>query len=415
MAERVEPKDVRLHGFTRRSLVEDALAWLDEFTRPLGVETIAVPDGHRRVLAGQLTAVRDLPPCDCAAMDGYALRGVETVGASAYNPLLFQIRGVALPGRSYPESVAAGTAVRISTGAALPDGADAVLPVEYAVLDHERIEVNTAIAPGDLINRHGCDFARADPVFPAGRLLLSHDLGLLTALGEERIEVIRRPRVRLLVTGTEWAMPGLASASIPLHESDSLMLRQLIERDGGVLESCESVSDDPGLIQEKLLAPGADVILVTGGSGVGGEDGAPLVIRERGELAFHGLALRPAGSAGLGRVHGSVPVLLLPGNPVACQCAYEFFGGRAIRRLGGRGSDWPHPQRRVVVAQKIVSGIGTVDYYRVRLDAQGVVPIAAGSAALWSSLTQADGFVIVPGSCEGYPPGAEVTVYCFDT
>lgn len=413
MTDRVQPEDVRLRGFSRRALVEDALAWLDAHTERLETETVALSAGHGRVSAAAVMAPGDLPPCDCAAVDGYALRGVETAGASAYNPLPFRVQGEALPGRPFATAATPGAAVRISTGAPLPAGADAVLAAEYAVSDLTHIEVTTAIAPGDHINRRGSDFRQGDPVLPVGRRLRPHDVGLLAALGCARIAVVRRPRVRLVITGTEWTAPGQASPVIPLYEANSLMLRGLIERDGGFLESCQTVPDEPAAIQETLLAVGADIVLVSGGSGSGRKDAVPNVVREHGELAFHGLALRPAGSTGLGRARG-MPVVLLPGNPVACLCAYECFAGRAIRRLGGRAGDWPHPRRQVRVARKIVSGIGMVDYYRVRLSDQGVVPLTAGSAALWSSVTRADGFVIVPGSSEGYPPGAEVTVYCFD-
>jgi len=155
------------------------------------------------------------------------------------------------------------------------------------------------------------------------------------------------------------------------------------------------------------------VILVSGGSSVGSEDHAPPLIAQVGELAIHGVAMRPSSPAGIGRI-GDALVFLLPGNPVSCLCAYDFFAGRAIRLRGGRSADWPHRTLRAVVARKVVSAIGRVDYCRIRLVDEKVEPIALSGASILSSTTRADGFVIVPSESEGYGPGTEVTVYLYD-
>src|SRR5262249_21749070 len=166
-------------------------------------------------------------------------------------------------------------------------------------------------------------------------------------------------------------------------------------------------------IREALVGPGADVILVSGGSSVGSEDHAPRLVAEVGELAIHGVAMRPSSPAGVGRI-GAALVFLLPGNPVSCLCAYDFFAGRAIRSMGGLPTDWPHRRRQVKVARKIVSAIGRVDYCRIRLVDGEAEPIALSGASILSSTTRADGFAIVPAESEGYAPGSEITVYLYD-
>src|SRR5262249_53994476 len=166
-------------------------------------------------------------------------------------------------------------------------------------------------------------------------------------------------------------------------------------------------------IREALVGPGADVILVSGGSSVGSEDHAPRLVAEVGELAIHGVAMRPSSPAGVGRI-GSTLVFLLPGNPVSCLCAYDFFAGRALRRFGGRSPDWPYVSRNCEVGRKIVSAIGRVDYTRAQLVAGKVEPIASSGASILSSTTRADGFVVVPAELEGYAPGANVTIYLYD-
>jgi molybdopterin molybdotransferase len=152
---------------------------------------------------------------------------------------------------------------------------------------------------------------------------------------------------------------------------------------------------------------------VSGGSSVGSEDHAPTLVAQTGELAIHGVAMRPSSPAGIGRV-GEALVFLLPGNPVSCLCAYDFFAGRAIRLCGGRPAEWPHRRRQGIVARKIVSAIGRVDYCRVRLTGEGVEPLALSGASILSSTTRADGFVIVPSESEGYGAGSEVTVYLYE-
>ena len=146
---------------------------------------------------------------------------------------------------------------------------------------------------------------------------------------------------------------------------------------------------------------------------MGVEDYAPRLLEEAGELAIHGVAMRPSSPAGVGRI-GDTLVFLLPGNPVSCLCAYDFFAGRAVRIFGGRTAGWPHRQINAVVARKIASDVGRVDYCRVRLVDGEVEPIALSGASILSSTTRADGFVIVPAASEGYGAGTLVDVYLYD-
>jgi molybdopterin molybdotransferase len=146
---------------------------------------------------------------------------------------------------------------------------------------------------------------------------------------------------------------------------------------------------------------------------VGQEDHAPVLLAEHGELAIHGIAMRPSSPAGMGRL-GKRLVFLLPGNPVSCLCAYDFFAGRAIRALGGLPRQWPYRSYRAPLRRKLVSVVGRVDYARVRLSDDQVEPLAISGASVLSSTTRADGFVVVPESREGYPAGAEVEVWLYD-
>lgn len=406
-------RDVRMRGFSQRAEVGAAWQWVDQHATRLGAEAVSIDQAAGRVLAGDVVATIDVPAFDRAAMDGYAVRGEETIGASEYNPLAFSVIGQALPGRPLVATVRSGQAARIMTGAPLPEGADAVVPAEYARETPEGMETSMAFGPGKHVGRRGEDLAQGAPVLAAGRRLRPQDLGVIASLGLAEIEVICRPKVRIVVTGSEVVAPGKAKGAYDIYDANSAMLHGLVARDGGELQAHLRTGDDAARVREAITADGADIVLISGGSSVGSEDHAPRLLAEAGELAIHGIAMRPSSPSGCGRI-GDALVFLLPGNPVSCLCAYDFFAGRAIRLLGGRPARWPYPLLTAVVGRKIVSAIGRVDYVRVRLRDGQVEPLALSGASVLSSTIRADGFVVVPAESEGCAPGSNVDVYLYD-
>jgi molybdopterin molybdotransferase len=237
-------------------------------------------------------------------------------------------------------------------------------------------------------------------------------LGLLSSIGIGQVRVVRRPRVRLIVTGNEILPAGSSPHGHCIADANGPMLRALAERDGATVIFPSLVSDDRQAILQ-ALHDDADIIVVSGGSSVGAEDIAPDLLREHGELMVHGVAMRPSSPTGFGRL-GHRLVFLLPGNPVSCLCGYDFFAGRAIRALGGRPREWPYSAIDVILVRKITSPIGRLDYVRVKIVDGRAEPLATGSASVLSSTTRADGFVIVPADSEGFPEGADVHVWLYD-
>jgi len=409
------PDDPRMRGFRARTAVADVLALIDGRVGPLGTETVGLTGAAGRVLAADVAADAPVPGFDRAAMDGYAVRGEETFGASAYSPAVFLLTGSARPGRAFAARVNPGEAVEITTGSPLPEGADAVVRVESTASDGRTVSVVEPTPPGRHVGRRGEDVTAGTVVLRAGRVLRPQDLGVLSALGRGAVGVLSRPRVALVVTGDELLPPGSPVVGCRIADSNSVMLAALVARDGGTAHAVGPVADDRRLVREAVAAAaaGSDAVLVSGGSSTGPEDHAPGIVGELGELAVHGVALRPASPAGLGFI-GRVPVLLLPGNPVSCLCAYDFFGGRVVRRLGGRPPAWPYRRSVLPMARKVTSIVGRLDYARVRVEGGRVEPLAISGASVLSSTTRADGFVVVPADLEGYPEGAEVTVYLYD-
>ncbi len=403
-----------MRGFRDRAEVADVLRLLDERLRPLGAEPVAVPLAAGRVLAEEVVAEVAVPGFDRAAMDGYAVRGEDTFGAGPYNPLELRVVGEALPGRPFAGRVAAGEAVRIMTGAPLPEGADAVAPAEVAQEAAGTVRITEPISPARHVGRRGEDVEPGRTVLPAGRMLRPQDLGLLASIGVAAVQVVCRPRAAILITGDELLPAGARPEGYRIVDSNSVMLAALVRRDGGDPLVAPLLPDRREAVRTAIQSSDADVLLVSGGSSVGQEDHAPAVLAELGELAIHGVALRPASPAGVGFLGGR-PVFLLPGNPVSCLCAYDLFAGRALRRLGGRSLDLPYRPVVLPLAGKISSAVGRVDYVRVRLREGRAEPLAVSGASMLSTTTAADGFVLVPRDSEGHPPGDVVTVYLYDS
>jgi molybdopterin molybdotransferase len=409
-----------MRGFRERTSVGAALAVLERRVAALDAETVALAAAAGRVAAEDVTARASVPHFVRSAMDGYALAGESTFGATPYAPVLLPLLGDALPGRPFAGVVSRGAAVRITTGAPLPEGADAVLMAELAdESDHAGAPVLRArepVAPGKHVGVVGEDVRAGAVVVTRGRRLRPQDLGVLASVGVPELSVVRRPRVRVVITGDELLAPGSMPSGPFIVDANSLMLEALARRDGAASVTVVRVTDRRELVRDAIAAATEEVVLISGGSSVGPEDHAPLVLAEIGEVAVHGVAMRPSSPAGFGFFGAQRAQLafLLPGNPVSCLCAYEFFAGPSIRALGGLSRAWPHARKRCRVAAKIVSELGRTDYVRVKVDGDEVTPIMTSGASILSSTTRADGVVIVAEGDEGHGEGALVDVLLYD-
>ncbi len=410
--------DIRMRGFKERMPVSRFVALIREripaHSWPAeNTELVALDAAASRVLAESVVSQVDVPAFPRSAMDGYALRSEETFGAGPYNPLEFEIIGEVTPGRTFPGVVGPQQAVRIMTGAPLPAGADAVLMAESAQEQRGVMRATEAVTPKKNVGRIGEDIQAGTEVFGPGRRLRAQDLGVLASIGVGRVRVRRQPRVTLLITGNELLKPGEMPHGAMIVDSNSVMLKALIERDGGQVAEIRHLQDDREVIRQSLREAPGELLVTTGGTSVGVEDHAPTLIQEEGELLVHGVAMRPSAPTGFGWV-AQRPVFLLPGNPVSCLAGYDFFVGLAVRRLAGWREEWPYRRERIRLRDKISSQIGRVDYARIKLqDGLGVL-LATSGASMLSSTTKADGFVVVEQDSEGFAAGAEVDLWMYD-
>jgi molybdopterin molybdotransferase len=297
------------------------------------------------------------------------------------------------------------------TGAPLPAGADAVLPVEHTQSQNQTLLAMGEVSAGKHVGSIGEDVRSGDVVLQAGRLLRPQDLGVLSSIGCGRVSVVRQPRVRILITGNELLPAGTKPRGYQIADANGPMLEALATRDGAVAIMPGLIADDRQSLLAAMNEP-ADILLISGGSSVGQEDHAPRLLAEQGTLAIHGVAMRPSSPAGMGQFQNRL-VFLLPGNPVSCLCAYDFFAGRAIRALSGRSHDWPYRRTNAKLSRKLVSTVGRVDYARVRLTGHEAEPLAISGASVLTSTTEADGFVVIPADSEGYASQSDVDVWLY--
>jgi len=392
--------------FKERTSVDEALRLFLENISPLRhAEEVPLEACTGRVLAETVVSGRDVPHYRRAAMDGYAVRASDTTGASSVNPVPLQLS----------DSIEEGTSMWVHTGAALPEGADAVVMVEDTVTAGNMVEIRAQVHPGRNVGQVGEDIKREDLVFEEGHLLRPCDAAVLASLGLDRIKVFRKPVVAVIPTGDELVSRKKAGEVPPpgmVLETNGLMAALYVEKWGGISRYAGIVPDHPESIKEAIEANlDADMILISGGTSVGKRDHAPEVVEYRGKLLVHGVGVSPGKPVALG-VIDKTPVACLPGYPVAGLVALYFFVRHGIRKLSSM-PEVPEFVLRKRLAAKISSKIGYVNFIRVVFEGDMIRPLT-GKAGVLSSVAKADGYVLVPENVEGYEEGQEVNVFLIE-
>jgi molybdenum cofactor synthesis domain-containing protein len=345
-------------------------------------------------------------------MDGYAVVAEDTRGATRDRPVRLRIVDRVFTGGMPVRTIATGTCAEIATGAPLPDGADAVVMVEEtARVDGEHVAIAAEATPKQNIGRKGADISPGDLVVRRGDLLNPSRLGAVAAIGCATVDVFAKPRVAILSTGNEVIEPGAPLDGGQIYDVNRFTLAAVVEAHGGVAERHAPARDTIEALQTSLDdCAGADVIIFSGGSSVGDRDLLVDLIARRGEMVFHGIAVKPGKPTMFARV-GGTPFFGMPGNPTSCLSnAYillvQFL--RATARL-------PLYAPRTVSAtlgRRIVSQAGRHQFYTVRLAGATAFPAFKGSGDI-TSLSQADGYIEIPASESTVEEGAPVEVTLF--
>ncbi|MCL6621907.1 MAG: molybdopterin molybdotransferase MoeA [Syntrophobacterales bacterium] len=406
--------------FFRLKTRDEVLALYVRFA-PTAAETVPLAEAWGRVLARDLAAPESLPAFPRAGMDGYAVRAQDTFGASPGLPQYLELVGEVAMGEAPTLEVGPGQAARLPTGGMLPAGADAVLMVEYAAeLPDGTVEVRRPVAPGENVVQPGEDVRAGEVLLAAGRRLRPQDLGLLAALGVTEVPVHRRPRVAVLSSGNEIVPLEAHPRPGQVRDANAYLTLAQVEEAGGVATYSGIVPDDAAALRTALGAalPGADLVILSGGSSVGARDlslGAIAALPEA-EVLVHGVAIRPGKPTILAVVEGK-PLLGLPGHPASAAIVMQVLGRPLVARLGGVRES-PSKGGRVLarLSRNLAGATGREDFVRVRLRPEGDTLWAdplLGASALLSPLVKSDGLVTIPLGQEGIFQGELVEVELF--
>ena len=373
---------------------------------------LSLADG--RVVATTVTAPNPVPNYRRAAMDGYAVQAGDTVGASSRSP-------VVLDALDRSSDCRPNGAVPVHTGSEVPDGADAVVKIEQVEEVGDEIEVFASLAEGRNVGPVGEDVTEGQSLYAPGHRLRPSDLGLLKSVGRDEIEVYQQPTVGVVPTGEELVEADPEPGEI--IETNGLTVSQLVDRWGGVATYRNTVTDDESALRAAIQRDlTKDVIVTTGGSSVGERDLLPEVVDDLGEVVVHGVAIKPGYPVALGVVE-ETPVLMLPGNPVACIVTAQQFLRPALKRAGHMPIE-AVPTRSATLERKLPSEPGSQTFARVETsEGDGdsetddsddteltATPVRTSGAGILSSVALADGWVVVPENREGYSAGETVTV-----
>jgi molybdopterin molybdotransferase len=383
--------------------------------RPTPAEIVALAEAWNRVTAAPLLARLTQPPVDVSAMDGYALLAADgTLGAT------LRVIGSAPAGHPFDGRVGAGEAVRLFTGSVVPSGADAILLQEDATRDGETVRVNEAVTAQRHIRRAGQDFAAGDAVVAAGRRMTARDVGLAAAANHPWISVHRRPRIAILATGDEIAMPGEPIPPGGIVSSNSHALAALVRAVGGDPIVLPVARDDIAAIAATADAVGGmDMLVTTGGASVGDHDLVIESLRQRGmTLDFWQIAMRPGKPLLFGQL-GTVGVLGLPGNPVSALVCGVLFLVPAINHMLGLPGEPPATEPAILGA-RLAANDRRADHLRATLTRgqQGetiAIPFPMQDSAMLQRLARADALILRAPHAPALAKGTEVRVIRLET
>ena len=381
----------------------------------LGYETVLLKEALGRVLADDIHSPMDMPPHHRAAMDGYAVKAEDTSKASSANPVMLKLVGEIAIGSLPKVDVRSGEAVSAATGSYMPAGANAVVMVENAKTEGEMVEVVAPVTPWKNVSRVGEDLSRGQMVLEAGPKLRPQDIGMLSGLGIVEVNVVRKPVVAVISTGDELVRSGEELKPGKTYDVNGLGVASMVADCGAIPLDLGIAIDREDKIREKLEegVAKADGIIISAGSSVGKNDIVPEIVNHLGHpgVLVHGVAIRPGSPTGLAVVNGKA-ILILPGYPVAAIVAFHVFGRPLVAKLCKTKPD-PQPKVRAKMKRGVTSERGIANFVRVRLQQEEnnfvAEPIHGGSSVL-SSLTSANGLLIIPEERERVEEGEEVEV-----
>ncbi len=403
----------RLKGFEKLTSVDDALSmFLKEIKLgKLGVNRVSISEALNCVVAKNIVAPSDLPPFSRSAMDGYAVRASDTFEVSQFKPRPLKL--------TEKNIVKGGDAKQVWTGTMMPQGADSVVMLEHTRKVKDGIAVLAAVTPGKNVSKRGEDIRKGEIVVKAGVRLLPQHLGLLAGLGITHIGVLRKPKIAIISTGNELVELGQEPKANQIINVNQIILSSMCRQLGAEPVNLGIAKDDLNEISGKILEglEKADAVVTTGGTSVGQADLVPIAVDKIGKpgVIVHGIAMRPAMPTALAIVRGK-PVFVLSGFPVAAMFGFEVFARPVILKLSGI-EDKSRPMLKATLIQRVASVLGRRVYLRVyvfqKKDDFFAEPVRTRGSGIISTMTKANGYVVIPEDREGLEEGETVIVHLF--
>jgi len=397
--------------------VEEARERILSRIEPLAPLDVPLTEAHGCVLAREVVAGEDVPSFASSAMDGFAVRAADVAGAAPTAPVELRIVGRAPIGRAPEGTVGHGEAIRIATGAPIPAGADAVVPIEDCEVEGERVRVLAPVPEGKHVRPAGEDLRAGEVLVPAGRRLGAPELGLLAAAGAAQVSIHPRPRVVVLSTGDELVEPSRVPAFGQVRDSNAYLLYGALREAGAIPVLAGMVPDDVDRFRDTVLSYliQADAFISSGGVSVGERDVVKAAFFRRGEVEFFRVAMQPGMPQGFGHVEGK-PYFGLPGNPVSVFVSFEVFIRPALLKMMGR-RQLARPEVVARLEEDVSGPRGKTQFARVlvRRGADGWLarPTGGRGSNLIGTVARANGLAVIPPEVETAPAGSEVRVMLF--
>jgi molybdenum cofactor synthesis domain-containing protein len=399
-----------MRPFGRTISLDDARAIITATIKPIErTESVPLSQAAGRVLAQDIVSDADVPPFSRAAMDGYAVRADDTAGASRSGPATLTRMETVFTGAVPQHHIGPGQCAEIATGAPMPAGADAVVMVEDTAIDEDgTVSVFAAVVPRQAVGRQGSDIQKGQRVLQPGTLLSASRLGAIAALGIGAVDVFARPRVAVLSTGNEIIDAGHPLGPGQIYDINRVTVSVVAQEAGGIAvpirTAADSIDDLMRAVDECL---GHDVMVFSGGSSVGERDLIIDVIAARGEVLFHGIAVKPGKPTLFGRIADTL-VFGMPGYPTSCLSNAYILLAPALRQLA-RLPEAIVQSLTLPLASRVVSAPGRHQFYTVRIEGGRAVPAFKASGDI-TSMSQADGYIEIPAGVEAVEAGTLVEV-----
>ena len=402
-----------MRPFERTMPLAEARAIMERAIRPIErTERIPLHDANGRMLGEDVVSTADVPPFSRAAMDGYAVRAEDTTGATASAPRVLRCIDQVFTGQVPLQAVGPGQCIEVATGAPMPDGADAVVMVEETETDGSGlVRIRASAPPRQNIGPQGADIQRGQTVLRAATLLNASRVGALAALGLTEVVVYAKPRVAILSTGNEIVSPGAPLAAGQIYDINRFTLSAVVGDHGGIAVPFGTAVDSlDELMRVVDRCLGEDLLVFSGGSSVGHRDLIMDVIAAKGEVLFHGIAVKPGKPTAFGRIDGKL-VFGMPGYPTSCLSNAYILLAPTLRRI----ARLPSQAIRSVtlpLGARVASVPGRHQFYSVRIADDVAIPAFKASGDI-TSMSQADGYIEIPADVEAVEKGALVEVTLF--